>query len=354
MNALERQLDALLADPLQPARADGGAIGHVGADVPLDLLFATGRAVAHLPWVADRATPRADGWLESGFPGWARSILEDWAAGRFDCFAQVIFSRGNDSAQRLYYYVCELQRTGQIAGPEPLIFDVAYIPRESSLRHTQASLRQLAARLGVDTAALSAGIGRANRLRDAFAGLEAGRVSNGPLYGKLGRASLFADVAPLLAGHPLTPVTASAARCRVLLAGSAPPDERLHGAVEANGASIIAELHELAPARLGAVIDAAAADPFEAIARQRRAAPVGPRGFDDAARRLRETAQRARAQAVLLWLTQDDEALAWHVPAQRAALAEAGIPALVMTARRWDATDGATEEITAFLKGLPS
>ena len=115
------------------------------------------------------------------------------------------------------------------------------------------------------------------------------------------------------------------------------------------GAQVIAELHELAPARLGPLVDAAAPDPCEAIARQRRLAPLGPRSVGDAAARLCDAARAARAAAVVLWLTQDDEARAWHIPAQRAALAAAGLPALILTARRGDAGDGAVQEIERFL-----
>ena len=347
MTALETALDALLADPLRDARATGQALGYLGGDVPSDLLLATGRAVAHLPWTAGQPTPRADAWLESSFPGWARSVVEHWADGRFDCFTQVVFSRGNDVTQRLYYYVCELQRRGLVAGPEPLVFDIAYIDRETSLRHTQAGLRRLADRLGADDAALRDGIHRANGLRGLFNTLQASRSAHGPLYEKLFRASLFTDIRPLLAAHPLP--APGAARRRVLLAGSLPPDDRLHRAVEAAGASVIAEQHELAPARLGPPVDAGATDPCEAIARQRRLAPLGPRGVGDAAARLCDAARAARADAVVLWLTQDDEARAWHVPAQRAALAAAGLPALILTARRDDAGDGAAQEIEHFL-----
>jgi hypothetical protein len=347
MIALETALDTLLADPLRDARRDGKALGYLGGDVPADLLLATGRPVAHLPWRLGEPTPRADAWLESSFPGWARSVIEDWAAGRFDCFAQVVFSRGNDVTQRLYYYVCELQRRGFIGGPLPLIFDVAYIERESSLRHTQAGLRRLASLLGLDDAALMTGIQRANALRAVFATLEGSRRDAGPLYEKLGRASLFTDIRPLLAAHALP--ESGAGRRRVLLAGSLPPRDLLHHAVEAAGASVIAELHELSPARLGSPVDATMADPCEAIARQRRAAPLGPRSFEAAGLRLLQVARDVRAEAVVLWLSKDDEARAWHVPAQRAALAAAGLPALILTARRDDAGDGAVAEITNFL-----
>ncbi|MCC7461241.1 MAG: 2-hydroxyacyl-CoA dehydratase [Gammaproteobacteria bacterium] len=351
LSVLERELDRILADPLRatPGATRGPTLGYVGADLPLDLLLATGRPCCHLPWVADRATPLAQQWLESSFPGWACSILEDWALGRFDTIGQVIFSRGEDAAQRLYYYVCELQRRGQLAGPEPLIFDIARIPRASSQRHTGAAVRHLAAQLAVSDAALVAGIRQANRRRAQWADINADRSSHGPIYEKIGRASLFADLDRLLetAGLP-----AGIARRRVLLAGSAPPDDRLHRAVEEADWSIIAEAHPLAPARLGPAISEYEPDPAVAIALQRHAMPYGPRGFGDAAEGLLAAAGRSRADAVLLWLTREDEALAWHVPAQRARLAAAGIPALVMPARRWDASDGAADEIRGWLGSL--
>ena len=53
-----------------------------------------------------------------------------------------------------------------------------------------------------------------------------------------------------------------------------------------------------------------------------------------------------------LFELEEDEAQAWHLPAQRAALASEGLPALVMTRRDWLARDGAGDEIAAFLQGI--
>src|SRR5690606_23352060 len=111
------------------ARRSAAPVAYVGCDLPPDLALATERTFSHLPWRAGRATPWADRWLERSFPGWARSMLEDWAAGEYDFFDAVIFSRGDDATQRLYYYVCELQRRGRLGGPRPLVLDVACIPR---------------------------------------------------------------------------------------------------------------------------------------------------------------------------------------------------------------------------------
>ena len=140
-------------------------IATVGPCLPYDLLEATGRHAGPLSWRLDRPTPRADAWLESKFPGWARSILEDWADGCFDELSAVLFSRADDAAQRLYYYVCELQRRGLISGPEALIMDVAKIPRPSSEAHTIEAGRRLAHELGLDDLAVDSGIASAHRTR---------------------------------------------------------------------------------------------------------------------------------------------------------------------------------------------
>jgi hypothetical protein len=274
-------------------------------------------------------------------------MIEDWAAGQFNCFEQVVFSRGEDSIQRLYYYICELQRRGKLRGPKPMIFDIAKIPRQSSLRHTVAAVNKLARQLGIDEAGMLAGMARANGRRKLFDRIDAGRETNGSLYERVARASLFADLDPLLetAVWPTGTVTG-----RVLLAGSAPPDDRLHLAVERAGWSVTGEMIERSLTRLGPQTQSTFPSAAEAIAHQLLASALGPRGFGDAAAALVAAARRARADVVLIWLTREEEALSWHVPAQRDRLAAAGIAAHFMTSRSWDATDGAMDEIQRFLE----
>lgn len=349
MSNAMNELEATLAQPLG-VNGWRGAIGFVGIDVPIDVLLATGRSFGHLPWRVSGATPWADRWLESSFPYWARSILEQWHEGVFDSLETVVFSRADDASQRLYYYVRELRQRGALAGPAPLIFDVALLPRESSVTHTAAAVGSLASALGVGSKALQGGIERANGLRRSLDDLQRRRAAHGPFYERLGRAALWSDPTAWLASLELPGDAAGAAR--VLLAGSMPPDERVHGAVEAGGASVVAEAHAQALGRLGPEIAVANEAPERAVARHLMLASVGPRAVLDRAAWLVTQAKTARAAAVVLWLTREDEALAWHVPAQRSALAAAGIPALVLPAARWQADDGTLENIAAFCRGV--
>jgi hypothetical protein len=334
-----------LADPLVDYRGQGGGIGYVGPDVPIEVLLASGRPFGHLPWVAEAPTDQADGWLESSFPYWARSILEQWHDGVFDALDSVVFSRADDASQRLYYYVAELRRSGKLGGPAPVVFDIALIARESSLAHTEAAIVELMRTLDVGAGQLPAAIERASELRRRFAVIAREREGSGSFYERLGRAALFTDPSRWLDKVAL-PKTAAAAP-RIVLAGSVPPDERLHRAVEAGGANVIAEVHVLAPYR--AVADLNQDEPIvRALARQLRQASTAPRAFVDRAQRIVEQARAARADAVILWLTREDEGLAWSVPAQRRALEAVGIPALILPASRWRGDDGALDAIAKF------
>ncbi|MDQ2641391.1 MAG: 2-hydroxyacyl-CoA dehydratase family protein [Pseudomonadota bacterium] len=339
-----QELERRLAEPVA-ALGGGDGVGYVGADVPVEVLLATGRPFGHLPWKADVATPWADQWLESSFPLWSRSILEQWHAGMYDALRDVVFTRADDAAQRLYYYVRELQRRGKLGGPAPRIFDLALVQRESSLAHSARAVVRLASELGAGADTLAAGIEHCNVLRGQLERLQGARSGHGPWFERLARAALWTDPGQWLASLPLPP---PADRPRVLLAGSFPPDGRLHQAVEEGGASVVAETHGFRLDRLGEPLVDGAEEPARAIARHLIARSVGPRTFNDSAQWILRQARAQRASAVVLWLTREDESQAWKLPAQRAALTAAGLPFLALPAAHWLANDGVLDRIRAF------
>jgi hypothetical protein len=129
------------ADPTAAARharqAGRRVIGFANADVPVELIDASGAFALSLAYAASAGTPHADQYLEASFSVLERSIAERWLSGKLDLLDAVIFSRGSDSSQRLYYYLCELQRRQLTRGPRPLLFDLAKIPRASSVAYSQ-------------------------------------------------------------------------------------------------------------------------------------------------------------------------------------------------------------------------
>lgn len=342
-------IERTLKDPLAAFGSGSDAVGFVGADVPIEVLLASGRAFGHLPWHTADAAPWADRWLESSFPFWTRSILEQWHAGAFDALHTVVFSRTDDASQRLFYYIAELQRRGTLGGPVPHMFDIALVRREVSVQHTAVAILELCKLLDVTRARLPAAIERANRLRRTLADLGQGRAADGPLYERLARAALWSDATRWI--DEIEIPDHSAGGPRVLLAGSVPPDDRLHRAVEAAAATVVAEAHVHELARLGPEVVPGSGPDERALALQLQQASAGPRAMLDRARWIVERAVAARASAVIIWLTREDEALAWHVPAQQRALAAAGIPVLVLPAARWQADDDTLDRIAEFCAG---
>jgi len=338
-------VERVLADPIGALGSD--SVGFVGPDIPIEVLLAGGRPFGHLAWDVAGNTPWADRWLESSFPFWARSILEQWHAGVFDPLESVVFTRGDDASQRLFYYVAELQRRGLLQGPRPVIFDITHSRSESSAEYTAAAIAKLMQSLEVDAAALPAGIEAGNRLRVTLAQIQDARMSRGPSYEQLARAVLWSNCAAWIDAISLP--QAAAARSRVLLAGSMPPDDRIHQAVEDAGASIIAEAHALDLGRLGPVFTCPSQRPELAIARHTQEASLGPRAVFDRARWLVDQANAVHADAVIIWLTREDEALAWHVPSQRRALEAAGFPQLVMPAANWNAGSADLDTVAQFI-----
>lgn len=290
-------------------------IASIGSDLPLDLLAATGRYAGPLNWNIDRETPRADAWLESKFAPWTRSILQDWADGALDQLDAVVFTRGDDNTQRLYYYVCELRSRGLIAGPEPLMFDVAHGTRASSEARTIAAVRALAARLEVSDSVLEGGIVASNVAR---------------------------TTAPPAPAGPTC-----------LLTGTLPPDRRVHAMIEAAGwradGMTLAESWQ----RLGAPVDEGTDDPVAAVGRQLHAEHFGSRAFFDRGAALAGRVAADDARAAVLWYAEEDEVSVWHLPAERRVLHDLGIPSLELTRCNWAANDGVDARIADFLKDLP-
>lgn len=289
-------------------------IASFGPNLPLDVLIASGRYAGPIPVDADRPLARSTDWLESKFAPWTKSVLEGWAAGELDHLDAVVFSRADDSSQRLYYYVCELQRRGLIKGPEAIIVDIAKIPRPSSVARTIHAVRGLCVRLGVSDQALNEAIRASNARRRAVVTLPEGR--------------------------------------RCLIEGTPLPDGRLHRVVEAAGFVPVGDTLAEEWANSGPLIAEDTSDPAAAIGEQLHAAPIGPRSFADPAQELLARIKAVDAQAAIIWRIEEDEAQAWHLPAQRRALAETGVPSLILTRRDWQAKDGAAEEIADFLQSV--
>lgn len=330
-------------------------IGYVGHDVPIELILAAGANPMGIHGRADQHTPRADRFVESTFSPASRSIAEQWLGGELDDLEAVIFSRSDDSAQRLYYYLCELQRRGICGGPTPLMYDIAGCNRASSLAHTIASTRQLAHEVGASTDALTRAIQRVHERTELLAAAIASTLEQPPARGSFTQGLARAADRDWSARFDQTlrardPSPARADSRRLMLIGTTPPDESMHEAAERGGANIVVTVNAATPQL--SPHGASDGDAFEQIARRCRA--YSWRGQLQSPEAFADHATELRVAGVILWIVTEDAGLAWAGPRIERALHARGVSVLPLTMQQWNVSAETLDAIAAFAATLRS
>jgi benzoyl-CoA reductase/2-hydroxyglutaryl-CoA dehydratase subunit BcrC/BadD/HgdB len=360
MSAFEKQVSEALHDPLAVARAHAlrgqKVIGFVGAEIPVELIVASGAHPVRLVGAVNK-TDTADRYLESTFMPDMRLIAEQYLEGALNFMQSVILPRSNDSAQRLYYYLSELRTRQFPEAPAPLIFDLAKIPRDSSKLHSRLAAQRLAQEIGVMSSALPGAIRQRNRRRELFdRAMRMRRLEAGIRGSMMDRAFRSADLCDADEfdrdfGEWLTQAASPGSGPRLLLIGSSPPDERLHVAVEEGGGNVVGE-GDAYPSRSVGPPLISAEDSLDAIADHYHALQVSTRAFIDRASTVSNLAANVAADGVIIWLLEEEDALIWDLPAEMSALRASGVATLRLVRRRWDFSDGALEEVKSFTRGL--
>jgi benzoyl-CoA reductase/2-hydroxyglutaryl-CoA dehydratase subunit BcrC/BadD/HgdB len=349
-----------LTEPLATARGESArgrrVVGYVGDDVPVELILAADALPVRLSGIP-QATPLADRYLESSFGPAYRSLLEQWLRGELDFLESIVFPRTNDSAQRLYYYTCELQRRGVHRGPRSLIYDIARVHRETSRAHTIAATRTLASQIGTMSAKLDAAVARVHERARLMKTIMAHRCATPAVSGaevvhawrcmQLDWTEGF-EAAVREWSHSI-PHTLHGPR--IMFAGSAPPDERFHRAIELAGCAIVDELHDEAPAH--AMLRWLASRPsIEAVADAYHAALGTAAMLLHSPDVLVERARKVGAEGVVLWFVEEDEGIVWEVPRQIERLRNAGLAVVSLTRQPWNAGSEALDAAADFARTL--
>ena len=360
---LEKLITKTLQDPFGAGRkhyqSGGSVVGYVGSEIPVELIIAAGAMPLQLSGLTPVDSKAADEYLEDSFAPFIRVITEHYLQGNLDFLKYIILPRSNDSAQRVYYYLCELRRGKRVRGPEPLIYDLAKIPRDTSRKYSELATRRLAVELGTREEDLSRAIAMRNRRRRLFEDLNGNRIRQCSLQGSfIDRVYRTADLNDsdafdeALTGWLEKKLgTTRITGPRLLLSGSAPPDDRLHRAVETGGGNVVSEFGDFLSfgAQLPVIPEGGSVSD---ITEHYYSLNHGTRSFVDRSQLVLSFAQDAEVDGVIQWLIEEEETLVWDVPAQKKTLETADIPILSLVRRRWDASDGAVDEIISFTKGL--
>lgn len=353
------------------ARASGRRVcGYVSASAPVEMIEAAGFLPVEITGVGvglgGSGTPNADTLMETLFHPVVRRIFEAAMTGGLDWLDAIVLPRSSDAPHRLYYYLCELQRTGG-KGPSPLLFDITQTPGGPSeayslerMEHLWSQLRAMG-RGGAGEAELTAAIAGSNARRallerlarmrrehpgtisgtEALAAFAASRMLPGDLF--------EAEVEALLARPPGRGMPGSP---RIVVAGSPQEGAELAGLIEASGGVVVGDFHGAGELSAGEAV-ASDATPLVALTAAWRASLAGNRAFGDPAEAIVRFAREAGAQGVVFSYLPEEEALTWDYPAQAAALSAAGIAVIRLgdQATPFDA-DAARPVVEPFVQSL--
>ncbi|MBM0106309.1 2-hydroxyacyl-CoA dehydratase [Steroidobacter sp. S1-65] len=389
--SLPALLDRVLSAPLAGV-GSRRAIGYLGWDVPVELILAAGAAPVQLASLAaPDDTVLADRYLENSFSAQSRTIAQWWLSGRLDSLSAVIFSRSDDSAQRLYYYLCELQRFGECKGPQPLLYDLARIGRGTSVEYTVESTHSLATALGADAGLIDTAIQRVSARFDLLGALAklrgAAAVPSGRLAHRIIRAARadWSEAFDASLREWLAAAATMKPRKRVLLVGSVPADDELHAAIENDDVVVVGEINEafVSAESTATEMSSHARHAGRGISSRARPAASGvdvgspshvsglsaSRGIEAVARRcyqqtavarellqspaeIVKVAKALRADAVIVWMVATDTGLAWEAPRIERALRDAGLPTLMLTSQPQALSAAALTQIAQFRNAL--
>ncbi|MGY2076634.1 2-hydroxyacyl-CoA dehydratase [Blastococcus sp. SYSU DS0828] len=321
--------------------AAGGrpVVGVVGADVPAELVEASGALAYRLHGAPDRVSEEARSILGAALDPVVHSVLTQLLDGSLAFLDGLVVSRDSQASLQLFYALRELRRIEPSRQLPPVVLlDLLHLPTPHTARYDEVRLAQLADQLAgwTGTAATPGrladavrAVGRVRALLRQVSGLRAeGRLTGTVALHSVGVATALptADAAPLLEQVVAEATEPRTAR-RVFLTGSGQDVDDLYRALEDQlDCLVVGEDHDWGPLTLPTGPAAPDLASLALVYRDRGpAAPTASIGRRAAATALR--VRDSRADLLLAVVREHDEAPAWDFPAQAAAVA---VPAVLL------------------------
>ncbi len=350
----------------------GQVIGCMGDDVPEELLMAAGFLPIRICGSPDADLAAADQYVERAFDPLIRAQFAQIVVhGAYRYLDHLVVSKSSDQLVRIFYYLRALRQMEPTAPVPDLYFaELLHTRYRSSALYNRERMREFRQVIQgwrgapISDEALAGAIAVANenrRLLRELAALrvsEALRVSGAEALEVIG-ASMFL---PREEHSRLLQSFLSEAQDRLLLSGvrlfvtGSPQDNtQFYELVESCGAVIVAEDHDWGNRHAEGTVDPQA-DPIDAIVdRYHSRTPSASRASISArVNALVDQVQASRAEGVIAFILQKDDAPAWDYPEQRRALEALGIPMLVVDDQPYPCADGETlrQQVRPFVERI--
>ncbi len=336
---------------------DAQVVGCFGPDVPEEILIAAGVLPVQICGDPNLANDAADRYIERAFDPHIRSQFGRVVIqGAYRYLDHLVVSTSSDALVRVFYYLRALRQCEPgLPIPDLYCFDLVHSRFRTSALYNHDRAREFKHVVGdwhgrfVADGELAEAIVVCDNYRAllremaALRAPETPRVSGVEALQVIG-ASMFLprdEYADLVRAfleqareRPALPGV------RLFVTGSAQDHAQFYELVESCGAVVVAEDHDWGNRHFEGQVEREA-DPTEAIVdRYHMRSPSASRASISArVKTLIEQTCAARAQGVIAFIYQKDDAPAWDFPEQRRALQSAGIPVLLLDNQPYPMSD---------------
>lgn len=330
-------------------KARGGrVVGCLGADVPEEFLIAAGILPVHICGDPTLAGDAADRYIERAFDPHVRSqFARIVVQGAYAYLDHLVVSSSSDALVRVFYYLRALRQCEpQLPIPDLYCFDLVHSRFRTSALYNYDRAREFKRVVEgwtgrvISDDALTQTIASCNENRALLRELAALRAADTPRVSgvealQIIGASMFL---PREEHSHLLRAFLDHARerpplpgMRVFVTGSAQDYPRFYELLESCGTIVVAEDHDWGNRHFEGAVDRGPDPTTAVIDRYHMRSPSASRASISArVEALVQQSCAARAQGVIAFIYQKDDAPAWDFPEQRHALQAAGIPILLL------------------------
>lgn len=346
-------------------------IGCLGNDVPEEILIAAGYIPYHICGTPGKETPNADKYLELAFEPGAKSLFEKIVDGTYKTLDRLVISNSSDVLVRLFYYMRQIRRVDpDVVLPPIYFFDFKLSKYRSSTLYNRERLQELIdaaekwSGQNISLKSLQQAITLCNKNRDLLAAMNGYRVSNsvkvtGTQAIKMIGASMFMPkeehnrlMEIFLSGVEHLP---EVTKKRVFLSGSIHHNAQFYELVESCGAIIVGEDHDMGRRNfMGPKMDIS--DPVASITDFYHLRFPGSKKalVSERTKLLIDQVKETKAQAVIFYINEYDDAASWDYPLQMKAMRDMDVPALLLREQPYvmKNNEELQEKITQFIQSV--
>jgi len=360
---------------LQAARewkANGGkVVGYIGADVPEEMLIAAGFFPLRITGDPRGSTELANRYMEPVFDPMVRSIFNRVLDGTYSFLDHLIIANSSDALVRFFYYLREVKRMEpSLSIPDFYFLDVLHTKFRSSALYNRDRFREFERALvewsgkEIPESAYREAIAVCNENRRLLQEIARLRISEPPrLSGATALQIIGASMFTMKSAHNRllrqflsdTQNLPGREGIRLFVDGTSVDSLQFYEVVETCKCTIVAETTDWGN-RYWDDLVSEDRPPLEAIVDRYHLRAPSPSKATVSARveYCVRKALEAKAQGVVFFILESDDAPSWDYPEQRKALEQQGIPSLCIDMQPYQLTDteSVRRKIESFLGNI--